>query len=246
MKIMYLDESGDHNLVKIERDYPVFVLGGVIVEREYARIVIERELRTFKREFFGREDLILHTADIVRNANGFEELQDASFRQRFFRRLNALMQSLDYQVVACAIHKDRLVARYGRQTIDPYMLSLNVLVERFCFELGDHADNGLIVAERRRPDLDDELEEAWLGLREQGTRFQQASVIDRRIVDLVLKRKRLNVAGLQLADLVVSPIGRHVLGKPEREDWAIVERKLRRLEGDYRGSGLVRIPRQKW
>lgn len=243
---MYLDESGDHNLVKIERDYPVFVLGGVIVEREYVRAVIEPELQAFKREFFDRDDVILHTADIVRNANGFEHLQDAPLRQRFLRRLNELMRSLEYQVMACVIRKDDMIARYGAQTIDPYMLSLNVLVERFCLELGDRADSGLIVAERRRPDLDDELETTWQLLRHQGTRFQPGSVIDRRIVDLVLKRKRLNVAGLQLADLVVSPIGRHVLGKPDREDWEIVEGKFRRQGESYRGSGLVVLPRTKW
>lgn len=31
------------------------------------------------------------------------------------------------------------------------------------------------------------------------------------------------LAGLELADLVVTPIGRNVLGKPDREDYAIVE-----------------------
>jgi hypothetical protein len=243
MKIMYLDESGDHNLVKIERDYPVFVLGGIIVEREYARTTLERELRAFKQDFFGRDDLILHTADIVRNTNGFEALADASVRHRFFQALNDLMRSLEYEVVACAIRKHDHLARYGVQAIDPYMLSLNVLVERFCFDLGDCTDGGLIVAEKRRNDLDDELEGAWMRIRRKGTQFQRGSVIDRRIVDLVLKKKQLGIAGLQLADLVVSPIGRHVLGKPDREDWSVVEEKFRRRGEEFLGPGLVVLPR---
>ncbi len=36
MKVMYLDESGDHNLQVIDRDYPIFVLGGVILESPQA------------------------------------------------------------------------------------------------------------------------------------------------------------------------------------------------------------------
>ncbi|MGE0269291.1 MAG: DUF3800 domain-containing protein [Candidatus Omnitrophota bacterium] len=28
MKIMFLDESGDHNLLIVDKDYPIFVLGG--------------------------------------------------------------------------------------------------------------------------------------------------------------------------------------------------------------------------
>jgi hypothetical protein len=63
---------------------------------------------------------------------------------------------------------------------------------------------------------------------------------------LKLVNKNRNVAGLQLADLVVSPIGRHVLGKPPKEDWRIVESRLRcNRRGDYRGYGLVVLPREK-
>ena len=31
MKVLFLDESGDHNLAVIDPQYPLFVLGGVIV-----------------------------------------------------------------------------------------------------------------------------------------------------------------------------------------------------------------------
>jgi hypothetical protein len=47
-----------------------------------------------------------------------------------------------------------------------------------------------------------------------------------------------------LADLVVSPIGRHVLGKAEKEDFRIVQRKFRtNRAGEYRGYGLVVLPK---
>jgi hypothetical protein len=55
--------------------------------------------------------------------------------------------------------------------------------------------------------------------------------------------KRDNIAGLQLADLVVSPIGRFVLGKPVHEDFRVIEPKFRRRQGDYRGAGLVVLPK---
>jgi hypothetical protein len=37
-------------------------------------------------------------------------------------------------------------------------VSLNVLVERFCFEIGNQAGGGVIVAEKRDPTLDHQLE----------------------------------------------------------------------------------------
>ncbi|MDQ3411427.1 MAG: DUF3800 domain-containing protein [Chloroflexota bacterium] len=61
MKVLYLDESGNHDLnpTKIAPNYPVFVLGGVIVDRAHVRNVIEPDIRQFKRTHFGREDVIL-------------------------------------------------------------------------------------------------------------------------------------------------------------------------------------------
>ena len=35
MKIMFLDESGDHSLDKIDKSYPMFVLAGCIFDQEY-------------------------------------------------------------------------------------------------------------------------------------------------------------------------------------------------------------------
>ena len=148
MKIMFLDESGNHGLTQIDPDYPVFVLGGVIVDRDYAEGALEERMRAFKRELFGRDDLVLHTADLTRNRNGFEAMQDPLFRAHCYERLNALMRELEYQVVACVIKKGAHFERYGLDAVDPYMLSLNVLVERFCFELESAGTQGLIVAEK--------------------------------------------------------------------------------------------------
>jgi hypothetical protein len=244
VKLLFLDESGDHNLSIIDPQYPLFVLGGVIVEKDYADGVLPAALADFKKEMLGRSDIVLHTADIARNRNGFERLKDRTFRELFYRGLNTLMRDLDYSVVACVIRKDQHLARYGMAALDPYLLSLDILVERFCFDIGKVGDGGLIVAEKRDPTLDHELELAWLNLKIQGTRYLKAIDIENRISGLTLRSKKDNIAGLQLADLVVSPIGRHVLGKADKEDWQIVESKFRRdRHGKSEGHGLVILPK---
>jgi len=49
---------------------------------------------------------------------------------------------------------------------------------------------------------------------------------------------------VQLADLVVALIGRQVLGKPVKEDYAIVESKFRRSpHGRIEGYGLMVLPK---
>ncbi len=244
MKVMFIDESGDHNLSVIDPQYPLFVLGGVIVDKDYAEGELTEKLAAFKRDLFGREDLILHTADITRNRNGFERLKDTGFRQQFYERLNVLMSELRYSVVACAIHKNHHLSRYGVAALDPYLLSLNVLVERFCMDIGNVEGGGLIVAERRDATLDHELDLAWLNLKIQGTRFMQATKIEKRVLALNLRDKKANIAGLQLADLIVTPIGRRELGKTVKEDYQVVEQKFRRSpQGEINGYGLVVLPK---
>ena len=154
------------------------------------------------------------------------------------------MRGLAFSVVACAIRKDEHLSRYGVAALDPYMLSLDVLVERFCMDVGDREAGGVIVAERRDATLDHEMDIAWLNLKVQGTRFIQANAIERRIVGLNLREKAANIAGLQLADLVVTPIGRKVLGKLTKEDYRVIEEKFRRSpSGRIDGYGLVVLPK---
>lgn len=46
--MLFLDESGNHSLEVIDSEYPVFVLGGIIVDRAYYRAVIAPRLHAFK------------------------------------------------------------------------------------------------------------------------------------------------------------------------------------------------------
>ena len=67
MKAFYMDESGEWNPVVRDADYPVFVLGGIIADKDYADGPLTDAVNDFKRELFGDSGIILHTADIARN-----------------------------------------------------------------------------------------------------------------------------------------------------------------------------------
>jgi len=243
---MYLDESGNHDLrpEKINPRYPVFVLAGVVVDRAYARTALEPQLRDFKHQFLGDDDIILHTTDMHRLQSGFEQLAERAFRLSFYKALNSLIDSWDFKIIACAIKLDEHIAQYGRNALDPYMYSLDVVVERFCKELGA-PDEGFICAEMRNPGLDRDLKSAWDNIRREGTNFASAAEIDEKIVHLTLKDKKPNIAGMQLADLVATPIGRGVLRLPTKPDEVsrlVVKKKFRRVGGQHRGYGIVELP----
>lgn len=77
-----------------------------------------------------------------------------------------------------------------------------------------------------------------------GTCRIRAAEVRRRIEDLVLHDKLAGIAALELADLVVTPIGRFVLGKPVQEDFRIIEGKLLRdAAGNPVGTGLIVLPK---
>lgn len=248
MLALFLDESGDHSLDVIDPQYPMFVLGGCIMDIDYHENVATPKLKEYKMKLFGMDNFILHTADVVRRRGVFQKLTDKVFRDRFYRETNQLMDELDNTIIACVIKKNEHLDRYGLAALDPYMLSLRVLVERFVYEIQTRGggSSGHIIAESRDETLDNELRLAWMDLRTSGTEYITASEVRRRISELHIRDKNNGIAGLQIADLIVSPIGRHVLGKDPKHDWHIIEKKLRRNnQGRYMGFGLVILPKNK-
>lgn len=248
MLVLFIDESGDHSLDVIDPQYPLFVLGGCVIDIDYHEKVVEPRLNQHKKNLFGRDDFILHTADIIRRRGIFQKLTDKEFRERFYRETNQLMDEIDYMVVACVIKKNEHLTRYGLAAIDPYMLSLRILVERFVMEIKNRGSGipGQIIAESRDEALDNELRLTWMELRTSGTGYATATEVRRHISDLHIRDKKKNIAGLQIADLIVSPIGRHVLGKNPKQDWRIIENKIRKgADGRYMGYGLVILPKNK-
>lgn len=238
---LFLDESGDHSLDKIDPQYPVFVLGGVLV-RKSAYDVIDQKFKQLKTALFKHDQLVIHTADMTRNKNGFENMKQPVFREKVYSGINTFMETEDYRILACAIKKQAHFSRYGLSALDPYHLALRILVERAFFAAG-RAGKLYIIAECRGPSLDRTLEIAFLDLKVGGTEYIQASELNNIGVELHLRSKSKNVTGLQMADLVVSPIGRYLLGKEMYRDWDIIKSKFYTYRDTWLGSGLVVLPK---
>jgi hypothetical protein len=237
-KILFLDESGDHSLTQIDSQYPVFTLCGVIIEEEYHRTVATERLNALKEELFGRREIILHTADFTRNRAGFEAMSSHDFRSRFFAALESLIGELDFKIVACVIRKHDHLGKYGLNAIDPYLLSLSLLVERFVFECG--SIGGSIVAESRDPTLNNALELAFLNLKIQGTAYISATKIQKRIHNFAIRGKKENLAGLQIADLAATPIGRYAIGRATYPQYCTGAISFRSLNGKSEVLGMAR------
>jgi hypothetical protein len=72
---LYLDESGDHGLNRIDPSFPVFVLCGVLFhEKGYA--LFNEQFNTLKMHYFSSNDLIFHSREIRKCEKEFRILAD--------------------------------------------------------------------------------------------------------------------------------------------------------------------------
>jgi len=247
--ILFLDESGDHSLSKIDLQYPVFVLCGVIMDEDYHNGPATDALNQFKEQLFGRREIVLHTADFTRNKERFEAMAGHDFRLLFFEELQTSIMALNFKVVACVVRKQDHLKKYGLHAIDPYLLSLSILIERFIFECG--SPGGSVIAEARDATLNNALELAFLDLKIRGTTFVSATKVQKRIHNFAIRDKRENITGLQLADVCATPIGRHAIGRSTYPNYSrhgdfyrTVEEKFRcDWRGNVDGMGLVVLPK---
>ncbi|MFA5335752.1 MAG: DUF3800 domain-containing protein [Candidatus Omnitrophota bacterium] len=245
MKVLYLDESGDHDLTIIDSQYPVFVLAGCIINPEHHDKVLTSKLNKFKKDLFGSDRVILHLLDYTRNQMGFEKMVEKSFREKFYDELNKIIKDTEFTLVACIIDK-REHLRHYKNAMDPYLLSLEVILERFIMHLIASGEKGVIVAESRGPQLDNQLNLAFLDLKIRGTRFFRPSEIINTIEDFRIKKKGENIPGLQLIDSVITPVGRRYLNKLNYYlDYDSIKGKFRRHScGKYKGFGLIILPNE--
>jgi len=210
---LFLDESGDHGLVNVDPEFPVFVLCGIIIsDQSYERV--NAEMVTLKQGFWGDRKAILHSRDIRKCEKEFQILFDQDIKKRFYAAVNQLVMSSDYAIIASAINKENHIKQYGKLASDVYEIALSFIIERSVFYLDDQpgGEKSLhITIERRGRKEDARLHEHFQRLCSRGTGYVTPERIHAYQLDIEFISKSDDVNGLQLADLIAYPIARHVL-----------------------------------
>jgi len=238
---VFLDESGDHSLAKIDPQYPFFGLAGVMTETA-AHPVFSRALSKWKTGFFG-VDVCLHMREITRNKGAFTILADTAKRARFWTELQNEIDAQAYMLVCSVILKDQHLKQYGAMAYNPYFLTLEFLVERYCHEMRQRNSRAGFVAECRAPHLDAALRAQYVALLANGTHYISAKDLRKYLnPDMQFQPKMPSAIGLQVADLAVGPICRHV-GKMKRAQALRVRPHFRQSpDGKVMGWGLKVFP----
>lgn len=67
--LVFIDETGDHDMVNIDPQYPLFMLGALIISgEEYVKL--DLKIKAFKEAYFQNpETFILHSSELKRPAS---------------------------------------------------------------------------------------------------------------------------------------------------------------------------------
>lgn len=239
---LFIDESGDPNLEKFDKTFPLFTLCGILVPEDKLGW-LESEVNSLKQELWHNQEVIFHSREIRNCSRNFINLLDIQVKNRFYSRINEILGTDDvYVIVCCCILKEPFIERFNTGE-DVYGLSLKYLIERAIFHIDDRTDGNAklrVIVERRNPKQNKMLLKYYNGLRVKGTKWITSDRLTDRVKSFSFVDKKDNVIGLQIADLIAYPISRQVLN-PERANPAfqVIAKNIYTYKGARLGLKII-------
>ena len=238
--LVFVDESGDHGLAAVNRDFPLFALAFCIFPKAAYVDEVTPVLRRLKLATFGHDLVVLHEHDIRKKEGAFA-MMSREPREAFLDALSRVIEAAPFTLVAVVIDK-RGLRLEDAASANPYHLALQFGLERVFRLLTERGQAGRLthfIVEVRGKREDTELELEFRRICEGGNGLGHALPFR-----LVMADKRTNSEGLQIADMVARPVALSVLrpSQPNRA-MAILERKLwRGPDGRVTDYGLKCFP----
>lgn len=237
----FIDESGDHGLQKINHEFPLFVLCGILVEQfEYSKI--RDSFNSIKNQFWGNTNVILHSRDIRKCEKDFVTLLNSNVKKLFYEELNQAIIENEYTVVASAINKIDYIKAFGEFHNNVYELALTAVFNQILTYLFNNKLNPVIdvVIEKRGKMEDRKLEEHFKYIQTKGTEAFSAQQIANCKISIRFKDKKENINGLQLADLIAYPIAKHIIDPTDMNlAYHVLKNKIYMHEGEFIGLKII-------
>lgn len=234
--VVYVDESGDHSLVSIDKNYPVFVLALCVFHKRHYSEAIVPAFEKFKFNHFGHDQVVLHENEIRKEKGKFNIFKGRAEKQHFLGELTEIVDQKNFILISCTIDK-RKVSSNNVQELHSYHMALKFCMELlydFLKEKQQHILVTHVVVEQRGKKEDEALELEFRRICDGSNRAGCALPFR-----VIFSDKKAMSTGLQLADLVARPIGLRTL-RPEQENQAfdVLKKKFYCREGrEMAGQG---------
>ncbi len=220
----FIDESGDENLKSIDPNYPVFVLGSVIMDAEYHDSTAHKLLTSLKAKYC-LPGIILHTAEMARCKGSWSFLKDPEVRRKFYSELNDLIGQLDFQLVYCLLDIPAALSKWSPKQRQPYAWLISPLLDAIYKSAGTQSYVEIYV-ESRQPSQDRIVEAEFNRVMEIGTNRVSSKSLKAKFAQKPSFLGKSANPGAELADLSLSSAGRHYLGKKGILDFEALKTKL--------------------
>lgn len=213
---LFLDESGDHGLSRIDPGFPVFILAGVLFRKE-DYLALGKDIIALKNSIWPGKKVILHSSDIRKCEKEFVTLFDQEIKAAFYNQLNNIIKKHPFTIIAAGVQKYDYNKKYGKIGEDVYQVSLSYIIERLVFYMDDlpGANNVSIYIEKRGKKEDTLLATHLQKVLARGTFYVSSERLNKLIKGFKFHDKQQDIIGLQIADLIAYPIARHVID-PQR------------------------------
>ena len=241
----FLDETGDHGLNYVDKNFPLFLLCGFLIREDHLES-IESKINFFKQKFFKTKNVVLHSREIRKCEGSFQILFDLNIKAEFYNDLNSILKDEKYILIGSGINKEEHIKKYGKGAKDPYSLALSFIIERaiFCLDNIGKISTVQIFVEERGKREDHLLLAHFNSITDRGTYYVSSDRLKRKITKFSFHSKRENIIGLQVADLCAYPLARSILNPDEPYiPFQVIENKIYCNErGEYKGWGLKVFP----
>lgn len=238
--IVFVDESGDHSLTKINSIYPLFILAFCLFKKDdYAEQTV-KDIVKFKFRFFGHPEIVLHEREIHKSKGEFKILQNPNIRDPFMQGLSDIIEQNKFILFVSAIHKFNFKKKYLNPD-NPYNIAMQFGLERIYLQLrktGCKSGRVFFVFEGRGKKEDAALELAFLRT------LTRNATGNHLPFEIIIASKKCNSSGLQFADLIARPVGNKILRpKQPNKAYDVIRTKLARSStGKALGYGVKIFP----
>lgn len=225
--IFYGDESGDHSLISIDADFPVFALSLCAFKKStYCSRTVPR-FQKLKFKYFGHDAVVLHEHEIRKQSGPFIIFSNLRLRTRFMEDLSECIITSRFRIFSCVISKNDL--KMDLFPDNPYSIALRVCLQKAYLFLEKKDEIGLkthFIFEKRgkKEDAELELEFRRIVSGSNDLRVQFSGF------EIHFSDKKTNSTGMQIADLTARPIALQTFrtGQTNRA-YEIISKKIYRV-----------------
>lgn len=228
--LVFIDESGDPNVEKIDPQYPVFGVGALIFEEQYFTESVLLNFANLKIRHGFSVDTVFHSSEIRKQKGDFVRLVNYEKRINLLADISSFFKSSDLDIISSVIKKTELKEQYNAPGC-PYDLSFQFILERLAHFLHQKKSITEITLERRVENVVP-LQNVFNNLKTYGNGYHSASYFNDVFPQVKLIFVGKENVGAQISDLAIYPITSKII-RPNAQNQAFDILKSKFYGGRY-------------